>query len=306
MINPARLPLISVCICTYRRPEMLSRLLVELAKQQSGGNFTFEIVVTDNDDSGSGKATTEAFAKMAAVPVRYGLEPRKNISFARNRCLKEARGDFIAFIDDDEFPAPGWLAHLHKTCMDRGVSGVLGPVRPHFDTPPPQWILKGRFCERPESPTGSELHWTQTRTGNVLFKTSIIAGLDEVFRAEFGAGSGDQDFFRRMMEQGHHFIWCNEAVVYEVVPPSRCTRRYLIERALLRGGLSLKLPPPKERAKIILKSMVAAPAYGLALPILHLGGHHIFMRYLVKFCDHAGRLLSLVGLNPVRQRGKLW
>lgn len=306
MNREASLPLISICICTYRRPELLRRLLSELSRQQTNNRFTFEIVVADNDHSTSGRDVTEAYAKTAVVPVRYCVEPRKSISFARNRSLEEARGDFIAFIDDDEFPSPGWLAQLHNTCMDDDVAGVLGPVRPHFDTPPPEWILKGRFCERPEQQTGTALHWTQTRTGNVLFKKSIIAGLDQVFRAEFGAGSGDQDFFRRMMELGHRFIWCNEAVAYEVVPPSRWTRRYLIERALLRGGLSLRLPPPKERRKIIFKSMLAAPAYGLALPILHLGGHHVFMKYLVKFCDHAGRLLSLVNLNPMQQRGKLW
>src|SRR5258708_28296517 len=121
MTSEAQLPLISVCICTYRRPELLARLLADLSKKQAGSKFTYEIVVTDNDGSGSGKATTEAYARSAPVPVHYCLEPRKNISFARNRCLKEATGDFIAFIDDDQFPAPDWLAQLHKTCVDSGV-----------------------------------------------------------------------------------------------------------------------------------------------------------------------------------------
>jgi hypothetical protein len=51
-----------------------------------------------------------------------------------------------------------------------------------------------------------------------------------------------------------------------------------------------------------LKSLIAVPAYALALPVLLLAGHHYFMKYLVKLADHAGRLLASVGLNPVTNR----
>jgi glycosyltransferase involved in cell wall biosynthesis len=297
---------ISVCICTYQRPVLLKRLLEALPALQTNGLFSYEVVVTDNDEGGSAREVVEEFAKGSQLHVTYSVEPRQSISYARNRCLERAKGEYIAFIDDDEFPADDWLLRLFETCSGQKVAGVLGPVRPHFDSEPPAWLIKGRFCERPEHETGFVMPWPETKTGNVLFDKGIVKGIDPIFLPEFGAGSGDQDFFRRMMEKGHKFIWCKEAVAYEVVPPSRWTRQYLIERALLRGGLSLKLPPPRERLVIVLKSMVALPAYALALPFLQLSGHHRFMKCLVKLCDHAGRLSGLLGMNPVRRRGRLW
>ncbi len=297
---------ISVCVCTYQRPVLLGRLLTSLLEQQSNGLFTYEVVVTDNDQAASAKEVVEKFAKESHLHVTYSVEARKSISFARNRCIERANGDYIAFIDDDEFPAKDWLLRLFETCSRQKVAGVLGPVRPHFDSEPPAWLIKGRFCERPEHETGFVMPWSETRTGNVLFEKKIVEGIDPIFLPQFAAGSGDQDFFRRMMEKGHKFIWCNEAVAYEVVPPARWTRQYMIERALLRGGLSLKLPPPRERFIIVLKSMVALPAYALALPFLQLSGHHRFMKYLVKLCDHAGKLSGVLGINPVRRRGRLW
>jgi hypothetical protein len=108
------------------------------------------------------------------------------------------------------------------------------------------------------------------------------------------------DFFRRMEEKGFRFIWCNEAAVHEVVPLHRCKRLFLIKRALLRGGNSFR--HPEGRWQNVAKAVVAIPVYVVALPILQLGGHHLFMRYLVKLCDHTGRLLEVVRLNPFRQR----
>jgi succinoglycan biosynthesis protein ExoM len=306
MTTEPTIPLISVCICTYRRPELLSRTLDGVRKLETGEEFEYEIVVIDNDEAGSAKATVEAYAQTVSFDVQYSVEPRKSISFARNRCIERAKGGFIAFIDDDEFPDVNWLLYLYQTLIRHKVAGVLGPVRPHFDSEPPAWLIKGRFCERPEHETGFVMPWPKTRTGNVLFDKQIVAGIDPIFLPQFAAGSGDQDFFRRMMENGHRFVWCNEAIAYEVVPEARWTRQYMIERALLRGGLSLKLAPPRQRFLIVLKSIVALPAYLIALPFLQVGGHHHFMKYLVKFFDHLARLLGLFGINLMQRRGRLW
>jgi succinoglycan biosynthesis protein ExoM len=291
---------ITVCICTLQRQALLRRLLAELARQETNGRFTFSAVVTDNDAAESARQTVAEFVAGSSLEVRYCVEPRRSISFARNKALELARGDLVAFIDDDEFPPPQWLACLLDTLLRDDVSGVFGPVRPHFDAPPPAWLIKGRFCERPEHPTGFPMPWTECRTGNVLLRRSAISGLSEVFRAEFGAGASDIDLFRRLMEAGHRFVWCNEAMVFEVVPPNRWKRSFLIKRALLRGRITLQHPEGYWSG--LLKSAIAVPVYALALPFFQLAGHHHFMKYLVKLCDHAGKLLALVGLNPVRQR----
>jgi len=172
---------------------------------------------------------------------------------------------------------------------------VLAPVRPYFETEPPAWLVRGRFCERPEYPTGTVLSWRETRTGNVLFRRAILEGLAEPFRRQFGNGGEDQEFFRRMIEQGRVFVWCNEAPVHEVVPPDRWTRSYLLKRALLRGQNEKHLT----NARGIVRSLIAVPLYTLMLPFLLFIGQHLFMRYLVRLTDHAGKLFSLVGFRPL-------
>jgi hypothetical protein len=181
------------------------------------------------------------------------------------------------------------------------VDGVLGPVRPYFEHVPPSWVSKGKFFDRPAHVTGYPLSWPETRAGNVLFKREIIQGLENPFRAEFGTGSEDVDFFKRMIGQGRTFVWCAEAAVAEYVPPARCRRGYQIKKALLRGGNALKHKTPHQ-TRSILKSLAALPLYGLALPFLYIAGDHLFMKYLISLCDHAGKLLKLLHINPVKER----
>src|SRR5271157_3344728 len=280
---------ISVCICTYKRPQLLKRLLDELANQETNGPFTYSIVVVDNDHSQSAKDTVLDFADTSNVPTTYCVEPRQSIALARNKAIENARGDFIAFIDDDEFPSKHWLLTLFKACNKYEVNGVLGPVKPHFDEQPPKWIVKGKFYERPTYPTGLVIDWRKGRTGNVLLKKGILAAGEQPFSPEFRAGS-DQDFFRRMIEKGHLFIWCNEAVAYEVVPPIRWKRTFMLRSALLKG--SMEPMTATFGARDIVKSVIAVPAYTAALPFAIILGQHRFMNLLVRLFDHLGTLLA--------------
>src|SRR6266478_7010650 len=119
---------IAVCICTYKRPDYLKRLLRELADQETGGLFTYSIVVADNDQSESARAVVSDFASSSSIQIKYCAEPRQNIALARNKAIENASGDFIACIDDDEFPQQDWLLNMFKACAQYGVAGVLGPV----------------------------------------------------------------------------------------------------------------------------------------------------------------------------------
>ena len=291
---------ISVCICTFRRPNLLKCLLDELECQITEGLFSYSVVVADNDHKQSAKQVVSEFAATSPIPIIYCVEPEQNIALARNKALENSTGDFIAFIDDDEIPRGDWLCNLFKTCNAYRADGVLGPVKPHFEHKPPQWVKKGKFFERPTHDTGYKLNWPETRTGNLLFRKEILTGINYAFRSEFATGSEDVDFFRRMMGNGSIFVWCNNAVVYEAVPPARCKRGYLLRLALLRGGNSLK--HREVLARNLLKSLIAVPVYCLALPFLFVAGDHYFMIYLIKFLDHAGRLLALIGINPVKER----
>jgi len=256
--------------------------------------------VADNDPAQSAQQLVAELASTSAVPLKYCSESQPNIALARNKAVQYAEGDFIAFIDDDEFPTEDWLWNLFKTCMALGVDGILGPVKPSFESEPPKWVKRGKFFDRPTFETGYKVNWDEARTGNVLFKREILNSVDIPFRSEFATAGEDVDFFRRMIEKGHTFIWCNEAVAYEVVPASRCTRSYLLKRALLRGSNFNK--HPTDRFKNAAKSVIAVPCYTVALPFLALFGEHLFMKYLIKLLDHGSRLLAYVGLSAMRRR----
>lgn len=298
--GPAQPDHISVCICTLNRPLMLGRALARLQAQETDGLFSYSIVVSDNDAGGSAEAMARQFSGEGFVPITYCVEPQKNIALARNNAVAHAQGNFIAFIDDDEFPEEKWLLHLFNACRASGADGVLGPVKPYFATEPPHWVTEGRFFDRPQHPPGYSMAWEQSRTGNVLFKREVLDDLEIPFRSTFDTAGEDMDFFRRAMEKGRRFIWCSEAVAFEEVPKDRCTRKYLLRRALLRGSNYYK--HPENRMQSILKSLIAVPAYTLALPVLAPFGQHVFLKYLIKLLDHGSRLLAFLGLSLVTDR----
>jgi succinoglycan biosynthesis protein ExoM len=282
---------IAVCICTYRRPRLLRRLLDELARQRTSGMFSFSIVVVDNDQSESAKKTVLDWGYSSHLGIIYSVEPTRNIALARNRALTLVDGALVAFIDDDEIPASDWMLRLYSALERYCADGVLGPVLPRFEQEPPRWIEMACFYDRPRHPTGTLLQWQQCRTGNVLLHRRVLDNLVIPFRPEFGTGGEDQDFFRRAIENGHRFIWCDDAVVDEIV---------LLSRALLRGQNSAR--HPAGRYISVAKSAIAVPVYCLILPVLLLTGQHRFMKYLVKLADHVGRLLATLGFHPVAER----
>jgi glycosyltransferase involved in cell wall biosynthesis len=289
---------ITICVCTFRRPELLRSLLEDLREQETGGLFSYSILIVDNDRERSANDVVCEFAASQSVPIEYYVEPGQNIALARNKAVEHAGGDFVVFIDDDESPIQRWLLTLLEACDKYNVDGVLGPVHPRYAEPPPAWVVEGKFYDRPTYPTGLVIDWRKGRTGNTFLKREVFAGLAVPFRPEFRTGE-DQDFFRRVIEKGYNFIWCNEAVAYEIVPAIRWSRSFMLKRALLRGYTSLAHPTFATRD--ILTSVVAAPAYALSLPFALVVSQGKFMSILVRLFDHLGRLLGFVGINPVKE-----
>jgi succinoglycan biosynthesis protein ExoM len=268
--------------------------LRELATQVTDDLFTYSIVVVDNDRLESAKEIVWDFMSNSKIPALYCIEPRQNIALARNMAIANAvDGDFIAFIDDDEFPVNNWLLNLFKACGDYGVDGVLGPVRPYFNQQPPKWVIAGKLYSRSTYPTGFIIDWTKGRTGNVLLNKRVFSAGELPFRPEFRTGE-DQDFFRRAIENGYVFIWCNEALAYELVPPIRWKCSFLLKRALLQGATRLS-PSYGD----LVKSCIAVCVYLSALPLVWVLGLHHFMMILIKLFYHLGRLLAGAGINPI-------
>jgi glycosyltransferase involved in cell wall biosynthesis len=276
---------------------LLKRLLNELSRQETEGLFTFSVVVADNDEAESAKPAIEEFRVTSLLPLQYYVEPRRGINQARNTTIAHAEGDYLAIIDDDEFPATNWLLLLFKACEKYNVDGVLGPVKRHFDEEPPVWLKRSRIYERTVNSTGMRVDWQESRTGNVLLRRDVTQGEEAPFCEDLVSG-GDTEFFKRKIAEGKFFIWCAEAEVFEVVPPARWKRTYLTRKALMRGDSVVK------RSEVgivsIAKSMVAVPIYAITLPFAQLLGHHRFMELLISLCDHLGKLLALVGIHPIR------
>lgn len=298
---------VCVCICTFQRPELLSRLLSRLLELQRGDNrLTLSCVVIDNDDQGSAAKVVSAFQKSGGVNCSYQCEPERNFAVVRNRAVRAARSDYIAFIDDDEIPEKDWLLRLMETCERCQSDGALGPVRPYFEQKPPRWLENSGLCHRPVHPTGMAMDWQQTRTGNVLLKRDIFESGGIWFDPAYRTGGEDVDFFKRAIAAGWKFVWCEEAPAYELVPPGRMRLGYYARRALLQGAISFKYGASQNRlssrARVGLKSLVALVLYTLVLPFTLFGGTGPFVRILVKWCHHLGRFSACCGRPVLRER----
>jgi len=315
-VNSARLspkkmadapPHICICICTFRRRELLARLLTRLRELQKGTDvFSFSCVVVDNDENGSAAEMISSFQNPDGLKITYQCEPERNFAIVRNRAVRAASGDYIAFIDDDEAPEKDWLLRLLETCNRYGCDGALGPVRPYFEKPAPRWLEKSKLCDRPVHPTGLILNWQQTRSGNVLLRRDIFESDGLWFDPAYRTGGEDVDFFKRAIAAGRRFVWCEEAPAYEFVPVERMRLAYHLKRALLQGRISLKYATdkltPMARLHIGAKSIVAIFCYTLALPVLALPATGLTVKYLIKNCHHLGRLFALLALPVWEER----
>ena len=296
---------ISVCICTYRRPELLRRLLDSLTVQKSDPSFTFDVVVIDNDRERSAESTVAASRASGALNITYGCEPEQNISLTRNRAVRNAAGNLIAFIDDDERPSADWLAQLHRTLRTFGADGALGPVVPDYPEGMPAWVRKGGFCERRRLSTGTFITAADARTGNVLLSRSLFPDGDVWFDPAFGrTGGEDSDFFLRKFNDGRKFVWCDEAAAFEAVPPERWTESYYIKRHHRSGtqdGERMRAGKLPGDGQIARNGLILVAGLGLApfTPFLR-ADHRVKVLRKLAYC--AGVITGNLGLSFRRER----
>jgi succinoglycan biosynthesis protein ExoM len=225
---------VSLCIATYRRPERLAAVLEDLTLQR---RLPDEVVVVDNDAEAGARAIVERrLALGAPFPIRYAVQPQKNISITRNKTVELAACEWLAFIDDDERAPPKWLDDLMIAAAQFHADGVLGPVDPVVPASAPLWIRRGHFYEFPRMATGEVIPRNRLRFGNVLVKASWLRGIPGPFDPALGlTGGEDGDLLARLAKQGARMIWCDEALVREPVEASRLSLRWLLRRALSGG-----------------------------------------------------------------------
>ncbi len=288
---------ISICISTYKRPLLLERLLHKIFILRTDGLFSYSVVVVDNDALESAREVALKAMSHAPYEIHYYVEPEKNISLARNLLVKNSTGDMVAFIDDDEFPDENWLLLHYSAILDSEADGVLGPVLPHFDSTPPPWLSKSGLLDRKRFRTKTKLTEPRyTRTGNVLLFRDVFRADEKPFDPAYGRSGGeDAVFFGRKIREGKSFIWCDEACVYETVPIERQRVSYHIKRAFVRGLTSSWTSPFFSIGTMI--SIGAVLFYTLILPCSLILGYHATVKFLVKDCDHAAKLLAYAGIR---------
>ncbi|HRD01768.1 MAG TPA: glycosyltransferase family 2 protein [Candidatus Saccharicenans sp.] len=297
---------ISVCICTYQRNLILEKLLKQLKMQETRGFFNYSIVIIDNDQKGAARNLVETMRKHLGLDIQYEIEPERSIPAARNHGLALAHGNYIAIIDDDEFPPPNWLFTLYKAIYTFDVDGVLGPIIPFFEQKPPLWLIKGRFCERPVYRTGTLLEWHQTRTGNVLLKKKVFDEHNLKFDLKWKTSGSDIAFFKEAIELGYRFVAVAEAPVYEIVPPARWKKSYYIKRSIVHGYNTyrhvIKGTSFSRKITTALKSGIALILYTIFLPLALVLGPAWYVKCLEKGAHHLSQLLARLGLELIKIR----
>jgi succinoglycan biosynthesis protein ExoM len=228
---------ISICICTFQRTNDLRRLLVSLEKLQGPSECEIEVVVADNDPAASAQTLIEDLALNYRWPLQYKLEPNSGVSYARNCAARAASGDWIAFVDDDEWVEPGWLWSFVAQLRVGNCEALFGPVIPDFEIDPPAWARPLSVFQRPRRANGTRLDWRSCGAGNVLMKRELfhrVGGFDPDFAR---SGGEDSEFFSRCEQAGARLVWCDEAIAHETVPAARLRKAWVRERSL-RGGRS--------------------------------------------------------------------
>ncbi len=232
-------PYVTVCACTYRRPEGLRALLGGLAAQRFQTNVPprIEVVIVDNEGSAAARTVCEQVGRAAGLAIRYVHEPRHGIPFARNACLDHVSRDasFFAMIDDDEVPEPDWLEQLLLAQARVDADVVRGAVVPVFPDGAPAWIRDGDFFGWPKqrrSGTGAALadgaELASASSNNVLVRVAAVRALGLRFDTTLTfTGGTDALFFRQMKLAGCRIVYAAGARVCEAVPPQRATFRYL-------------------------------------------------------------------------------
>lgn len=249
---------IMISICTCMRPKMLKDALLSINKLEIPENIKVEVLIVDNDKEQSGKRIFEEILPEMKCKMHYFVEENRGISNARNKVLEEAiklGASHILFFDDDEILTQDVLVkHIEMYNKTPDAHIISGPTINKFNDNYPQYIKKHMvFKQKTTKKTG--LIRNNCAAGNVFFPITIVKEFGLRFASEYVfMGGEDGDFFNRASKLGFNIVWCNEAVIEEVVPPTRANIPYILKKCYYNGfaGTYAKFKNNKKISKKLL------------------------------------------------------
>ncbi len=217
-------PLVTVAVCTRDRPEDMRRCLDAICQLDYP---QLDILVVDNAPK---TEATKALVEANYPQVRYVREPRPGLDWARNRAILEAKGEIIAYTDDDVVVDSGWVKGFAQVFAENPeVMAVTGLVVPYELETEAQVLFEeyggfGRGFERKwYRKTNNELPWRWFGAGefgtgaNMAYRRSIFAAIGAFDLAlDVGTitnGGGDLEMFVRVLEAGHTLVYEPKAMI---------------------------------------------------------------------------------------------
>ncbi|MBI2802384.1 MAG: glycosyltransferase family 2 protein [Gammaproteobacteria bacterium] len=297
--------LILICVPTYQRPVMLQKCLSALAALEGLDAYRVECLIVDNDAAGSARAVVTTFASKAPWPLHYVIEPARGLVCVRNRVLEEAvvrAATYLACLDDDEWPAPVWLARHLEALVKFNAEVTTGPVIPVAEneiTPP--GVGGGKARPR----TGEQPH--HVACNNVVFHRRLLVDQALRFDPRYNfIGGEDFDFFDSSRALGNRHVWVAEATVFETIPPERQTARYIFKRHF-SGGINSVVFYRKRHGRVATWSYFTLRAFGKLLsasvvfPLYVLSGRYR-SRSLKRVANALGFISGLFKFSVERYR----
>jgi glycosyltransferase involved in cell wall biosynthesis len=230
---------ITIVLPTYNRAPLLRQALASLVQQETGGKFSYDILVIDDGSTDQTAAVLQEVSQTAAgAPVTYLYQKNLGPYVSRNRGIEIARGNWLAFFDDDQWAEPGWLDELYQTAQERQADCVGGGVV-CLDLPesaPGKLGPRARLLLN-ERPPGPKIHDRAVKdyiaSGNVLIRRSVFeqaGSFDPIIQR-----GADTEFFWRIEQAGFRLAYAPQATIHHMIPESRLQSAYLRHLCLLTG-----------------------------------------------------------------------
>lgn len=238
----------TVVVCTFNRSAMLADTLQSWRGVQ-GSDDCVELLVVDNASTDDTPKVVQRFQRTFTGCLRYVHEPRAGLSHARNRGISEARGGIIAFVDDDVYFHPGWLASVRSAFRsDPQVHCIGGRSVPTFEVEAPAWLSQRMLKFYGSTESGDEprrMVFPEHPFGvNMAFRREvfdIVGG----FRPDLGRkgtsllSDEEKEFFYRIASAKLEVLYVPDAIIRHRVPADRVDPDWLLRRAYWQGVSSV-------------------------------------------------------------------